>query len=343
MNGRRGVVTAGTWCVDLNKTIARWPAEDTLNRYLSLDRRGGGSGCNMAIDLKRLDPAMPVSTMGVVGDDDGGRFLWSECDAFGVERQKLVARSGVATPFTDCFNSLDSGRRTHFFFPGASDALTPDDFDFADSSARLLHLGLPGVHAKMDGPWGGESTGWAATLKKARAAGLTTNLEMASAPFDELRAFGRSCAPHLDLMIVNDYEIGGFAGVETREAGLSGRAVGAKVEAALRAALDLGPMRLVVAHFPEGAIALTRDGGRAALGSVAIPSDRIAGVNGAGDAFAAGTLYGWHEGWGLEACVRLGHACAAASMREVSTTAGVGTVAECLELAEKWGLRPPPA
>jgi hypothetical protein len=30
-------------------------------------------------------------------------------------------------------------------------------------------------------------------------------------------------------------------------------------------------------------------------------------------------------------------------MRAVSTTAGVGTVAECLGLADQWGWRPPPA
>ena len=29
-----------------------------------LDRQGGGSACNMAIDLKRLDPDMTVETMG---------------------------------------------------------------------------------------------------------------------------------------------------------------------------------------------------------------------------------------------------------------------------------------
>ena len=340
MNERRGVLTAGSWIIDLNKTIARWPAEDTSNHYLSVERQGGGSACNMAIDLKRLDPSLPVATMGLVGDDDDGRFLLSECEAFAIEHAGLVARPGATTPFADCFNSLASGRRTHIFFAGVADELTPDDFDFAGSQARVLHLGLPGAHAKMDAPCGEDSTGWATTLKKARAAGLQTNLEMMSAPRDKLRAFGRSCAPYLDLMIVNDYEIGAVGDVETRD---GEGAVAAKVEAALRAALALGPLRLVVAHFPEGAIALTREGTKVALGSVAIPAARIAGVNGAGDAFAAGVLYGWHEGWAIESCLRLGHACAAASMREVSTTTGVGDVAECLRLAEQWGFRAAPA
>ena len=75
MGARKGIVTAGSWCVDYNKSIADWPAEDTTNEVLAVDRQGGGSGCNMALDLKRLDPALPVETMGVVGDDDEARFL----------------------------------------------------------------------------------------------------------------------------------------------------------------------------------------------------------------------------------------------------------------------------
>jgi len=339
MSSRGGVVTAGTWCVDLNKTIARWPAEDTMNYYLAVDRQGGGSGCNMALDLRRLDPDFPVATMGVIGDDDGGRFLRDECARAGVEHSRLELRVGAATPFTDCFNSRESGRRTHVFFPGVADALTPDDFDFAGVEARILHLGLPGAHARMDGPWGGHSSGWAAVLEKARAAGLQTNLEMVSTTREKVRACGRSAAPFLDLIVVNDYEIGAIADVETRR---DEATVAAQVEAALRATLALGPMSLVVAHFPAGAIALTRDGTRFALGSVDLPASEIAGVNGAGDAFAAGLLYGWHEGFGVHESLRLGHACAAASLREVGTTSGVLPVAQCLALADRHGLRPAP-
>src|SRR5271170_3187352 len=74
MNGRRGVLSAGTWCVDLNKTIPAWPVEDTMTYIVEFDRQNGGSGSNMAIDLKRLDSSLPVEAMGVIGDDDDGRF-----------------------------------------------------------------------------------------------------------------------------------------------------------------------------------------------------------------------------------------------------------------------------
>ena len=35
----------------------------------------------MAFDLKRLDPDLDGERMGVIGDDDDGRFLIAQCDA----------------------------------------------------------------------------------------------------------------------------------------------------------------------------------------------------------------------------------------------------------------------
>ena len=337
MSARRGVLSAGSFCVDFNKSIARWPDEDTSNEVLKIEREGGGSGYNMAIDLKRLDPDFPVEAMGVVGDDDLGWFLFSQCDARGVARAGLKALPGGATMSVDAFNVRENGRRTHFYHQGVAAALNPDHFDFSSTTARILHLGIPGAHKTMDSRWRDDANGWVAVLRKARAAGLETNLEMMTTSAARLAELGRPCLPHLDMLIVNDFEIGALAGLETRRA--DGSTDGPAVRRAIDTALALGPMRWVVAHFPDGAVAGGRDGTRIALGSVAIPSDAVAGANGAGDAFASGTIYGLHENWPIAECLRLAHACAAASMRAVSTTEGVAPVAECLALAEKWGVR----
>jgi sugar/nucleoside kinase (ribokinase family) len=338
MRARRGVLSAGTFCVDFNKSIARWPDQDTASEVLAIEREGGGSGYNMAIDLKRLDPALPVEAMGVVGDDELARFLFAQCDAHGVERSRLKALPGGATMSVDAFNVLEDGRRTHFFDPGVAAEMTPDAFDFSASQALIVHLGLPGAHRAMDQPWRGEANGWAATLKKARSAGLMTSLELMTMPSAaRLAELGRPCLAHLDFLIVNDYEIGALAARQTRRA--DGATDVAEVERALEMLLKEGAMRWVVAHFPEGAVARGRDGAARRLGSVAIPAEAVKGANGAGDAFAAGMLYALHEDWPIESAVRLGHAAAAASMRAVSTTAGVAPVADCLALADRWGLR----
>jgi sugar/nucleoside kinase (ribokinase family) len=338
MSERRGVLSAGTFCVDFNKSIARWPDEDTSNEVLAIDRQGGGAGFNMALDLKRLDPDFPVEAMGVVGDDDLGRFLFAECDARGVNRAALHALPGGATMSVDAFNVEANGRRTHFYHQGVAAEMTPEDFDFSSTRARILHLGLPGAHKAMDGPWRGEANGWVAVLRKARAVGLSANLELMTTRADRLADLGRPCLPHLDCLIVNDYEIGALAGREARRA--DGSTDPAAVARAIDDVLVLGSMRWAAAHFPEGAIVGARDGSHFATGSVALPAGAVVGANGAGDAFAAGMLYGLHEQWPIVECLQLGHACAAASMRAVSTTAGVGTVSECRALAKQWGFRP---
>ncbi len=338
MSERRGVVSAGTFCVDFNKSIVRWPEEDTSNEVLAIDRQNGGSGSNMAFDLKRLDPDFPVEAMGVVGDDDLGRFLFDECDAHNINRDALRALPGGATMSVDAFNVASNGRRTHFYHQGVAAEMTPDNFDFSSTRARIVHLGLPGAHRAMDRPWLGEPNGWVAVLRNARALGLAANLELMTTRADRLAELGRPCLPHLDWLIVNDYEIGALAGRETRRA--DGSTDVAAVARAIDETLALGAMRWAAAHFPEGSVVGGRDGSRVALGSVALPASAIVGANGAGDAFAAGMLYGLHERWPIAKCLELGHACAASSMRAMSTTAGVATVAECLALAKRWGFRP---
>jgi sugar/nucleoside kinase (ribokinase family) len=338
MSERRGVLSAGSFCVDFNKSIARWPDEDTSNEVLAVDRQGGGAGFNMALDLKRLDPELPVEAMGLVGDDELARFLFGECDARGVDRTALRAAPGGATMSVDAFNVAANGRRTHFYHQGVAAEMTPDDFDFSSTAARILHLGLPGAHKAMDLPWRGDANGWVAVLRKARAAGLGANLELMTTKAERLAELGRPCLPHLDWIIVNDYEIGALAGRETRRA--DGSTDPAAVARAIDDVLALGSMHWAAAHFPEGAIVGADDGSRCAMGSVALPEAVIVGANGAGDAFAAGMLYGLHQRWPMMECLELGHACAAASMRAVSTTAGVGTVGECRALAKQWGFRP---
>jgi len=189
----------------------------------------------------------------------------------------------------------------------------------------------------MDVPWGGEANGWVATLKKARAAGLETNLELCSIPAERQATLVRPCLPYLDYLVVNDGEIGAIAGRPTI---VEGRTELPACIAAARAVLAAGAMRIVVVHFPGGGVAVERDGPVTVKPSVAVPQDAIAGANGAGDAFAAGFLYGTHEGWSVERSLALAHAAAAASLRGMTTTGTVERWADCLALADRWGWRP---
>lgn len=333
---REGILTAGTWCVDRNKLVTHWPGEDGLAEILEESGSGGGSACNLAVDLKKLAPEVPVSTIGLIGDDLDGRLLLAEADRYGIDRSRMVISDLGPTHYTDAFASKKTGRRTHLTNLGVSVHLTPDHLDVSASPHRFLHLGIVGVHERMDHSWHDDANGWVTVLKAARAAGLETNLELAGSAPEKLAAITRPCLPHLDLLIVNDYEIGAIAGKTTTPEGKTDPA--ACIEAA-KTALSLGVSRLVAVHFPAGAIVVTRDGQIVIRPSLQVPEDAIVGANGAGDAFAAGFLYALHQDWPLDDALSLAHAAAASSLRAMSTTDAVMPWRQCLDLAKGWGWR----
>ena len=333
---RRGFVTGGTWCADRNKLIDFWPSEDSVAEILAVELRGGGPGCNLAFDIRKLDPAMPVETIGLVGDDPEGSFLLDEAERHGVGHEQLRAVAGEITHYVDAYSSRRSGRRTHIYDQGVSALLTPDHFDLEATTGRIFHLGLPGLHRLMDEPWQGDANGWVTVLRRARAAGLATNLELASIPAQRIRELVRPCLPELDYLIVNDTEIGAISGLVTLRDDVTDIDACA---AAARAVLAHGVRRMVAVHFPRGAVAVTADGGEARRSSVDVPPEAVVAANGAGDAFAAGMLYGLHESWTLDRSLTLAHAAAAASLRSMSTTDSVESWQACLALAERWGWR----
>lgn len=333
---KRGFITGGCWCVDHNKRLPFWPNEDTAVSVDSMVRSGGGSACNFAIDMRCLAPDMPVATIGLLGDDADGRFLFNEANRFGIDHERLQLSADAPTMFTEAFHSTASGLRTHIVNNGSNDLLSPEHFDFSTVRERILHLGLPSLHQVMDSPWQGEANGWVAVLRKAKIAGLETNLELVSTSAERLHELIIPCLPWLDTLVVNDFEIGALAQIETISEGITDVAA---CEAAAHQVLGKGSMQVVVVHFVNGAVLCSKDGKSVMQPSVMLPEEEFRGANGAGDAFAAGFLFGWHECWKYREALKLGHASAAASLRSERTNGETGTAAECLALAERWGWR----
>lgn len=327
---RRGFVCAGCWTLDRVKLIDVWPAEEALAMINSIDRQGGGSAHNVGIGLKRLDASVPVEGIGLLGCDADGEFLHGRARSYGIDMQQMHRADNIASSFTDVMTVRDTGRRTFFHHAGANDHLTPDHMQFDATNARCLHLGLLGVHATLDAPWEDHASGWVAILEKACAAGLETSIELVSIAPDHIRQLALPCLPLVDRLIVNDHEIGALADIDTLVDGV------ADVDKCLEAAIavrSMGDLRLVVAHYPGGAVAVSSDGRRFQSDSLTVTDTAIVGSVGAGDAFAAGALYALHEGWSIEHALRLGHAAAATSLRSATAVESVGSLADCMALA----------
>ena len=108
---------------------------------------------------------------------------------------------------------------------------------------------------------------------------------------------------------------------------------------AMQLLLDEGVRERVVVHYPEGGCALGRDGGWVEQASVKLPAGYIKGAAGAGDAFGAGVLLGWHEGKSVAEQLRYGVCAAAANLSEETCTGGLKPLDECLALGKRFGFR----
>lgn len=328
---RHGIVSAGTWTLDRIKVIDAWPQEERLAEIIATDRQGGGSGHNLAVDIRKLDPSIPVEAIGLLGEDADGEFLRSHALSAGIDTSQLHSTPAADTSFTEVMSDTRTGRRTFFHHRGTSDLLSPEHFDFTRCYGRMLHLGLLGLHATLDAKWRGIDNGWVAVLKNAKAAGLSTNLELVSIEAQRIFTIAAPCLPYLDSLIVNEYELGALAQMDTTDA--DGNTDADLCAEAARQVLARGSMSLVVVHYPKAAIAVTAEGLELRKNCFDIPRKHIASAVGAGDAFAAGVLYGLHEKWDLEATLELAHAVAAASLRSATTVGAVESFEDCLSFA----------
>ena len=69
---KSGIAVAGTILVDSINEISAYPEKGELTKIHSVEKAVGGCVPNVAIDLKRLSPSLPVKAIGKIGDDENG-------------------------------------------------------------------------------------------------------------------------------------------------------------------------------------------------------------------------------------------------------------------------------
>jgi sugar/nucleoside kinase (ribokinase family) len=332
-----GIVAGGNFILDEVKVIDAYPAEDALATILSECRSNGGAAYNLLTDLARLGAPFPLTAVGLVGEDPAGDFIIADCRRRGIGVRQLRRFAGAPTSYTYVMTARETGRRTFFHQRGANAFLDEEHFDLRVHPARILHLGYLLLLDRLDRRCRGHGTVAARLLARAHAAGLKTSVDVVTTGGTDLQGVVRSALPYVDYCILNEVEAERATGVPIRTpTGVTG----AGVQGAAARLLAAGVREWVVIHFPEGAYAASAGGERVDMGSVRIPSRRIAGAAGAGDAFAAGVLYGMHEHATMEEALRYGIAAAAASLTDATCSAGVRPLRECLRLAAKYGQRP---
>ncbi len=333
---RRGLLAGGNWIVDYVKLIDTWPPQDALATITGQSWGNGGSPFNVLMDLAKLGAPFPLEGAGLVGDDASGRLIRDDCKAHAIDMTQLHVTADAPTSYTDVMTVRSTGRRTFFHQRGANALLAPEHFDFTRTRARWFHLGYALLLDTLDTPGPDGAPRMTEVFRQARAAGLATSLDCVSDSSDRFRTVVAPILPQVNVLFANDYEAEKLTGQGLRR----GEALDCDaVEAAARSLVRLGVHEWVLVHFPEGACACSARGESVWQPSVNMPADQIAGLAGAGDAFAAGVLLGLHEGWPMARGLQLGVCAAAASLRHPTCSASVRPAAECLALGEQYGFR----
>jgi len=335
---RSGLLAAGNLIVDHVKLIDAWPSQDALVSIADQQSANGGGPYNVTVDLAKLfpDPAtrpFPLAIAGLVGDDADGQWIRRDCAEHGIDTTHLGVSAECATSYTDVMTVASTGRRTFFHQRGANTRFDGAGLgDFSSINHRIFYLGYLLLLDALDQTRPDGRTGAAHLLKRARTAGLTTVVDLVSEESDRFGEVITPALPEADVLLTNEFEAGRLSGVDlsdfTRD----------KARAAAEAIRALGVRRFVVIHAPSGAIALDcRSGALHATGSVRVADSEIKGAVGAGDAFAAGFLFGLHQSLDPAESLRIGVSVAASCLRHPTTSGGILPLADCLALGDDRG------
>ncbi len=329
-------MAGGNWIVDAVKIIDVWPQQDTLANIFSTAKGSGGSPFNILMDIALLGAKFPLSGSGLVGDDDNGRWILDLCTKHGIDCAHLKKTAEAPTSFTDVMTVKDTGRRTFFHARGANALLDASHFDFGSTTARIFHLGYLLLLDKLDAPSATHGTVAAEVLAKAQAAGLKTSVDCVSEDSDRFPEVVMPALKYVDCCIMNEFEAGRCTGVRVRQDETIDLA---RLREAMQMLIDQGVRERVVVHYPEGGCALGRDGEWTEHASVKLPDGYVKGAAGAGDAFGAGVLLGWHDCASVAEQLRYGVCAAAANLSEETCTGGLKPLDECLALGKRFGFR----
>ena len=258
----------------------------------------GGSVGNSMAGLAQLGGK--AAFIGRVRDDTLGRSFRHDMQAIGVEFSTLAAKRGKPTARSYILITPD-GERTMNTYIGACAELEPEDID-GETIKRAKILLVEGYL------WDAESAKRA--IRQALAIARDNGTRVAFSLSDTFcverhrEDFRKLVRDHCDILFANQAEV-----MALYELG--------SVEAASEKLSGEVPFACVT-RSEEGSTIL-QDG--KAVDIAAVPVERLVDATGAGDAYAAGVLYGLAKDWDATRCGTLGSLCASDVISQVGARA----------------------
>lgn len=322
------IVLAGNVNVDSVKMLPQWPERGRLVNVSRIERSVGGCVSNTGIDLKRLDPSVTVKALAKVGTDAPGEFARTVLSSCGLDTQGLIVVPGMSTATVDCLTVEGSGERTFLFAKGAGATLDLDDVDVARLDCDIFHLGYLLLLDALDAPDDAYGTRAARLLARVQAAGIKTSIDVVSEQSDRFCRVIEPALKYCDYVVVNEIE-----------ASLATGRPASDMRGMCEALMAKGVRERVVIHCPEKSAALDRTGEYVELGSLVLPEGWIVGATGAGDAFCAGMLLSFLNGWNAMDGMRLASCAAACNLSAADSIGGACSAEEALDLERRFERR----
>jgi ribokinase len=270
----------------------------------------GGSAANTIYGLNRLK--INAGFIGTVGDDADGKMLLKDFKKAGVDTSQIKVKKGVKTGFTKCLSDKYNFRSIQVT-PGANNLLTIDDLDLSYiNQAEILHISSFVDDAQLEILLG--------LVKK-----LDSSVKISFSPGELYATRGikalKAVLKHTYILFLNEKEIEQLTGKDLKK--------GAK--ACLRSGCQIVVVTLGKGTSWKSVMATSYI--RDSQGEYVVePADKeiisIQDTTGAGDAFAAGFLYGLLKDKTLDECGRLGDVVAKFSITRTGARQGLPTLSE---------------
>lgn len=322
----KGIIGAGNWIMDKVKMIDRWPQEGELCNITTQEMGGGGGPCNILFDIAAMKCDIPLYACGVVGKDADGDLLLQQINEKNIDSRFMSISATQPTSFTDVMTVIRNGRRTFFHNRGANAEFNFSHIENIDTDAKIFYLGYLLLLDGMDREDPEFGTVAARVLSCMRAKGCKTVVDVVSEDRPKFQKIVPSSLKYTDCLVINEVEAECCSdiAVRTEDGEINIKAL---IDAA-KHLFEGGVNELVVIHFPEGAVAMQKDGTVDAMESYPMDREDIVGSVGAGDAFCAGIVYGLHEGLSIPEMLKMASVSAFFNLQSATATGGAPEISQ---------------
>lgn len=305
---RYDVITYGRSSIDLYSQQVGSPFEEIQGFHAFV----GGSPLNIAVGCSRL--GLKASLLSGVGKDKVGDFLLNFLEKEGVATENVPVIEGTRTSAVLLgIEPPDRFPLVYYRDNCADSQITIDQVLKAGiEQSRLLELS--GTALNMEPTR--SAAFLAAEIARKNDVPVMLDLDFRADQWHDIRAFGitsRAFMRNVNIVLGTEEEILAAFLADKAQLVISHQQISAPeikgdVDEAIQGILSLGVDALIVKTGSRGAVVYLPDGTVRKVPG--FPVD-VVNILGAGDAFAAGFIYGYLKGWDLYKSCRMGNACGA--------------------------------